>query len=230
MQPKAEPPDLDEREALRARVGDVDKVERAAAALIAGDIGPIAESLVEAGFGIPSIEIDPPERALDLAPLIALHRYWRARCGPDGAPPPASTIEFSELRQVSEHIGHLRTDGTGYDFVYSAYVPAVAHYTGRDWTGWSIGAVSLKFANAHGILYRAMHVACARTRTPIACWHDAPGWLGATSWRRLTVPFAGETGAVTEFLVANVPIAFRQSTQEDAAERLDRVGSRPSDD
>ncbi|MFM7344589.1 MAG: hypothetical protein ACKO1J_04360 [Tagaea sp.] len=226
MTMRGDPSDLEEREALRARVGDADKVERAAAALIAGDVGPIAEPLVEAGFAIPTIEIDPPEGALDLAPLIALHRYWRARCGPDGAPPPVSVIDLAELRELSEHIGHLRTDGTGYDFVYAAYVPAVARYTGRDWTGWSIGAVSLKFANAHGVLYRALQLACARTRKPIACWHDAPGWLGATSWRRLTVPFAGETGEITEFLAANVPIAFRRRTPEDAAEQLDRVGPR----
>lgn len=227
MTTRDDPQDQDEREALRARVGDADEVERAACALIAGDIGPIAEPLVEAGFGIPTIEIDPPEDALDLAPLVTLHRYWRARCGPGGALPPASAIDLAELRETSENIGHLRTDGTGHDFVYAAYVPAVAQYAGRDWTGWSIGAIALKFANAHGILYRALHVACARTRKPIACRHEAPGWLGATSWRRLAVPFADETGAVTDFLAANMPIAFRRRTPEDAAEQLNRVGSRP---
>jgi hypothetical protein len=230
MTSPADPTDVDEREVFRARVRDADEVERAACALIAGDVGPIAEPLVAAGFGIPTIDIDPPEHALDLAPLIALHRYWRARCGPDGAPPPAAAIDVAELRAASEHIGHLRDDGTGFDFVYSSYVPVVAHYTGRDWTGWSIGAIALKFANAHGVLYRALHVACARTRKPIACRHEAPGWLGATSWRRLAVPFAGETGAITEFLAANVPIAFRRRTPEDAAERLDSVGPRPGTD
>lgn len=230
MTMRGDPPDRDERDALRARVDDADKVERAACALIAGDIGPIAEPLVDAGFAIPTIEIDPPERALDLAPLIALHRYWRARCGPGGALPPASAIDLAELQEISKHIGHLRTDDTGCDFVYAAYVPAVAHYAGRDWTGWSIGAVSLKFANAHGILYRALHVACARLRKPVACWHDAPGWLGATSWRRLAVPFASETGAVTDFLAANVPIAFRRRTPEDAAEQRDRLESGPDGD
>jgi hypothetical protein len=230
MKTEADPTDLEERESLRARVADSEKVDRAARALIAGDVGPISESLVQAGFGIPSITIDPPESALDLAPMIALHRFWRARCGRGGTPPPASAIELAEFRDSSNYIGHLRAEGAGYDYVYRAYVPAVARQMGRDWTGWSIGAISLKIANAHGVLYRALQAACARARKPVASWHDAPGWVGATSWRRLTVPFVDGTGAVTEFLVATVPIAFRQPSTEDIAEKLSRIGPRPSDD
>jgi hypothetical protein len=230
MQTETDPTDREEREALRARVADSGKVDRAARALIAGDVGPVADTMVEAGFGIPSIAIDPPESALDLAPMIALHRYWRARCGRGGAPPPASAIDLGELSESSEYIGHLRTDGAGYDYVYRAYVPAVARHVGRDWTGWSIGAISLKIANAHGVLYRALQAACARARKPVASRHDAPGGIGATSWRRLTVPFVDGTGAVTEFLVATVPIAFRQPSPEDVAERLSRIGPRPTGD
>lgn len=184
MTTRDDPQDQDEREALRARVGDADEVERAACALIAGDIGPIAEPLVEAGFGIPTIEIDPPEDALDLAPLVTLHRYWRARCGPGGALPPASAIDLAELRETSENIGHLRTDGTGHDFVYAAYVPAVAQYAGRDWTGWSIGAIALKFANAHGILYRALHVACAHAKAD-----RLPARGAGLAWRDVLASF-----------------------------------------
>ena len=185
---------------------------------------------MEAGFGIPSIAIDPPENALDLTAMIALHRYWRARCGDDGAPPRASTIDLAELREVSDHIGHLRAEGTGYDYVYAAYVPAVARHVGRDWTGWSIGAIALQIANAHGVLYRALQAACAHARKPVASRHDAPGWVGATSWRRLTVPFVDPTGAVSEFLVATVPIAFRQRTAEEEAEFRRRVDPRPPED
>lgn len=218
-----------ERDAWRARVGDADKVERAARALIAGDIRPISDSMVEAGFGVPSVAIDPPEALLDLAPMIALHRYWRARCGPDGAPPPAAAIDLAELRESSDYIGHLRTDGAGYDYVYKAYVPAVARHVGQDWTGWSIGAISLKIANAHGVLYPALQAACARARKPIASWHDAPGWVGATSWRRLTVPFVDAAGEVAEFLVATVPVAFRRRSPEDEAELRRRTASRATD-
>lgn len=227
MTTRDDPSDLEEREALRARVGDADKVERAARALIAGDVGPVADSLVEAGFGVPSIVVDPPESALDHAPLIALHRYWRARCGPGGAPPHASAIDLAALGETADFVGHLRADGAGFDYVYKAYVPAVTRHIGRDWTGWSIGAVSLKIANAHGVLYRALQAACALSRKPVASWHDVPGWVGATSWRRLTVPFVDDTGAVAEFLAATVPVAYRRRSAEEEAELRRRAGSRP---
>lgn len=226
MLPLADPATVEEREAWRARVGDSDKVLRAARALIAGDMGPIAESLIEAGIGRPSIQVDPPESALDLAPLIGIHRFWRARCAADGAPPPASTIDPVELRASLGHVHRLQTDATGYDYVYRIYGSAVVAHAGQDWTGWSIGAMTLKTATGLGIFYRAVQAAGALARKPIASQHNSPPWLRATTWRRLCVPFLDETGAATHFLVATVPIAFRRRSAEEEAEMLRRIGPR----
>jgi hypothetical protein len=229
MFPAADPTTPAEREAWRARVTDDAAVERAARALVAGDMGPLADSLIGAGIGRPSIEIDRPESALDLAPLIVLHRFWAARRGPGGAPPPASSIDPVELRGALGHVHRLETDAAGYDYIYRHYGTAVTAHAGQDWTGWTIGAMTLKTETGLGIFYRALHAACALARAPVASQHNSPPWLTASSWRRLTVPFLDESGAPTHFLVATVPIAFRRRSAEEEAEMLRRVGPRAPD-
>jgi hypothetical protein len=224
MLPEADPLNIDERDAWYARVGDSEKVARAARALEGGDMGPIAESLIESGIGRPSIQLDPPESALDLAPLIALHRYWRERCGSGGAPPRATGIDAVELRAVLGHVHRLQTDATGYDYVYRIYGSNIVAHAGQNWTGWSIGAMTLKTATGLGIFYRALQAVCAMTRKPVASQHNSPPWLKATTWRRLTVPFLDEADTATHFLVATVPIAFRVRTSEEEAEMRRRIG------
>lgn len=227
MLPAADPSTFEEREAWRARVGDFDAVARAARALLAGDMGPIADSLNEAGIGRPTIRIDPPESDLDLPPLRALWTFWRARTGPDGAPPPASAIDPVELRDALGNLILLDSIGDGTDFLYRLYGTAVSAHAGTDWTGWTMGAMTLKTGGGLGIYYRALQTACALSGKPVASQHYSPPWLGATSWRRLTVPFLDETGACARFAVATVPVAFRRRTAEEQAEFLRRVGPRP---
>lgn len=229
MLPQGTPVTADEREAWRQRVGDADKVERAACALIKGDLGPIAESLIEAGIGRPSIQVDPPESELDLPPLIGLHRFWRARCAADGAPPHAATIDPVELRASLGHVHRLQTDETGFDYVYRIYGSAVMTHAGQDWTGWSVGSMTLKTATGLGVYFRALQAASALAKKPIASQHNSPPWLRATTWRRLCVPFLDDNGAATHFLVATVPIAFRRRSAEEEAEMLRRVGPRAPD-
>jgi hypothetical protein len=230
MFPAADPATQAEREAWRARVTDGAAVEHAARALLAGDLGPIADSLIEAGIGRPSIEIEPSESALDLPPLIALHRFWAARRGPGGAPPPASSIDPAELRGALGNVHRLETDATGNDYVYRVYGSAVTAHAGQDWTGWTIGAMTLKTETGLGIFYRALQAACALARAPVASQHNSPPWLTASSWRRLTVPFLDDSGAPTHFLVATVPIAFRRRSVEEEAEFLRRVSPRAPED
>ncbi|MFM7344587.1 MAG: hypothetical protein ACKO1J_04350 [Tagaea sp.] len=223
MRPSDDPGEREEREAWRARVGDFDKVAHAARALLAGDMGPIAESLSLSGIGRPTIRLDPLGASLDHAPLIALHAYWTARCGPGGAPPPARAIDDDYPSGLEGKLHRLETDATGFDYVFRVYAPAVAAHAGKDWTGWSLGALALKTAGGLGIFYRAMQAASALTRRPVESLHNSPVWISASTWRRFTVPFLDETGAATHFLVATVPIAFRRRTPEEEAEFARRL-------
>lgn len=221
--PPQEDTAAEEREAWRARVGDSDRVERAARALIAGDMGPIAESLNMSGIGRPTIQIDPPESELDHAPLIALRRYWAERRGPGGAPPPIRVVDEIPPPGMDGKLHRLATDTTGFDYVFHTYAAAVAVHAGKDWTGWTMGALALKTGGGLGIFYRSMQAACAMTRLPVASQHNAPIWISASTWRRYTVPFLDEAGAPTHFLVATVPIAFRRRTAEEEAEMRRRL-------
>lgn len=230
MLPVADPSTAAEREAWRARVGDFDKVARAARALIDGDMGPIADSLSEAGIGRPAIRIDPPAGDLDLPPLRALWEFWNARRGAGGAPPPAGSIDPVELRAALGNLILLDSTGDGTDFVYRLYGTAISAHAGTDWTGWTMGAMTLKTGGGLGVFYRALQMSCALSRKPVASQHNSPPWLGATSWRRLTVPFLDESGACARFAVATVPVAFRRRSAEEEAEFLRRVGPRPPGD
>jgi hypothetical protein len=223
MAPATDPLHDDEREAWRARVGDSDKVLHAAHALIAGDMGPVAESLIDSGIGRPTIRIDPPETELDHAPLIVLHRYWSERRGPDGAPPPARAIDEFHPPGLEGKLHRLETDATGCDYIFHTYAESVAVHAGKDWTGWSLGALALKTGGGLGIFYRSMQAACALTRRPVASQHNAPIWIPASTWRRFTVPFLDDAGAPTHFLVATVPIAFRRRTAEEEDEMRRRL-------
>lgn len=226
MLPLADPATPEERDAWRARVGDSEQVARAANALVAGDMGPIVDSLSEAGIGRPSIRIDPPESDLDLPPLRALWQFWNARRAPDGAPPPASAIDPMELRAALGNLILLETTGDGFDYLYRLYGTTISAHAGTDWTGWTMGAMTLKTGGGLGVYYRAIQTACALTRKPVASQHFSPPWLSASAWRRLSVPFLDPAGACTQFAVATVPVAFRRRSAEDDAEFLRRVGPR----
>jgi hypothetical protein len=230
MLPLADPAPPEERDAWRARVGQSDLVARAAEALVAGDMGPIAASLSEAGIGRPSIRIDPPDSDIDLPPLRALWTFWNARRASDGAPPPASVIDPTELRAALGNLVLLETTGDGLDYLYRLYGTTITAHAGTDWTGWTMGAMTLKTGGGLGIFYRALQTACAMTRKPAASQHNSPLWLSATSWRRLSVPFLDPAGNCTQFAVATVPIAFRRRSPEEEAEFLRRVGPRPPTD
>jgi hypothetical protein len=229
MFPFADPATAEEREAWRARAGDSDMVARAAHALLAGDMGPIVDSLRDAGIGRPSIEIDPSEASLDLPQLRALWRFWNARRGQDGAPPPASAIDPTELRAALGNLILLEATGDGFDYLYRLYGTTISTHAGTDWTGWTMGAMTLKTGGGLGIFYRAVQTACALSRKPVASQHNSPRWLRATSWRRLSVPFLDPSGNCTQFAVATVPVAFRSRSAEDEAEWLRRIGPRAPD-
>lgn len=229
MLPLAAPATPEERDAWRARVGDAEKVRRAAHALLDGDMDPIVDSLREAGIGRPSIEIDPPEASLDLPPLRALWHFWNARRGPDGAPPAATTIDAVELRGALGNLIWLETTADGLDYLYRLYGTNITTHAGTDWTGWTMGSMTLKTGGGLGVYYRALQTACALSRKPVASQHNSPPLLRATTWRRLTVPFVDEAGGCTQFLVATVPVAFRRQSAEEEAEFLRRVAPRPPD-
>lgn len=217
MLPDSDPLRWEERAVWRAHVADTDKVAEAARALIAGDPGPILESVRAAGYAAPSIEIDPPPETLDLPPLAALHAFWHARRGRDGAPPPADAIDATELRGALGYVHLLERVEDGYDFVYRVYGSIVSVHASNDWTGWTIGAMALKTETGLGLMFRAVQTACGLARAPIATLHHSPPWLAAKAWRRLTVPFLTGSGECARFLVATVPVGFRRPTLDDKA-------------
>ena len=214
-----------EREAWRKRVEGHAQARAAGEALLRGDQSIIDESFRIRNLPPPIIVVAPEAATLDQPEHAALLRFW---CDLPRAPgadlPSRAVLRPEDLRGMLGDLLLLEADETGTDFVYRVYGTKVAQHAGQDWTGWSVGAMGLKVGASLSLFYRGSYVAAALSRKPIYTAHEAPPWIGHAIWRRLIVPFAGDDGAATWFLVANIPTEPRRPDISRDAEMRRHLG------
>ncbi|MFY7781801.1 MAG: PAS domain-containing protein [Tagaea sp.] len=196
-----------ERDAFRRAVVS-DGIRPLAEQIVGGDYSTLAQRLPKDRERLPTIVLNPSQDFLVEPRHRSLLSYWRANSTSD-APMRRSALDPIALRDVMGYLLLLHADETGLDFEFRVYGTEIAQIAGRDWTGWTVGAMSLKTRSQLGDFYRAVYVACALSRQPIFTEHDSPPWLSAKSWRRLIVPLIDDAGAPSWFLVANQPYEIR---------------------
>jgi hypothetical protein len=215
----------DERAHFAAMVGGDTEIEAFARALLAGDRRRLDAKLAVAGLVSPVVRVDPPLDSLECPAHAGLMRYWMAVKGAAELPP-RSAIDPLAVRVPVGNLMLLETGASGWDYVYRVYGGTIATHAFKDWTGWSAGSMALKLGSPTGDFYRTSYAVCAITRRPVYTRHIAPPWLMASGWRRLIVPFAGDDGNASWFMVANLPEDIHELDDARLAERDRRIGPR----
>ena len=101
------------------------------------------------------------------------------------------------------HVLLLEPENAGADFRYRIYGSRIAKHYGRDMTGKRVSDFQPKASEQLLSQYRHL----LESRWGLYSEHDAPREVSnLVRWCRLALPFAGEDGAITRILVANVPV------------------------
>lgn len=181
------------------------------AELTDGRTESVAECFRARDLPSPMVRFDPAPGTLGDTTLEILHAYWmrlRETKDRDGQDLP-SHIDFDPLA-ISVTLPYVMLldviDG-GADFRYRVYGREIAERFGRDLTGKLLSETSVQphVAAFFVSVYRA---AIAR-REAILTEHAPPSAVSVTSWRRLILPFTTGDGAVSRFVVGNIPGSWR---------------------
>lgn len=203
--------------------GDHARIDAAARAVLAGEPGVFDAEFVGNGVPGPTIRIDPPADSIAHPTLRFLFDYWQG-LPRDGDLPGHSRIDPVEMRPALGYILLLDVLPSGDDFVYRLYGSGIAGVGGQDWTGWSVAAMGERTKSSYGRFYRAVYRASLLSRRPIYSEHFSPSYLSARAWQRIVLPLVDGAGAISRFLVGNVPVGQRALTVEERAELVRRVG------
>jgi hypothetical protein len=203
--------------------GDHERIDALARAILAGEKGLFDVEFAGGNVPGPTILLDPPPDAIAHPTLRFLFDYWRGLpCATDL--PGHARIDPVEMRPALGYILLLDVLPSGDDFVYRLYGSGIAGVGGQDWTGWSVAAMAEKTKSRYGNFYRAIYRGSLLSRRPIYSEHCSPRFLSARAWQRIVMPLVDGTGAISRFLVGNVPVGRRALTGEERAELVRRVG------
>jgi hypothetical protein len=184
---------------------DWQRVERWAAAIVAGDTAEVREAFAAAGARGPELRWDPPVESLSTPQHRFLLRYWNDLRGMR-ALPHRRGIDAIELRAALGYIHLLEPVEDGRDFRYRVFGTVVAAVSGFDLTGQR--ASSMK-ASAYIVEFALAVFRAARRRgEPVLTEHGPPAAIYTSTWHRLVLPFADDHGEVTRLLVGMVPMTF----------------------
>ncbi len=203
--------------------GDHARIDAFARAILAGETGMFDGDFAAAGVPGPTIRPDPGAGTLDHPTLRFLYDYWHGLPCPRDLPAQES-VDPVQMRPALGYILLLDVLPSGDDFVYRLYGSGIAGVAGQDWTGWSVAAMCEKTKLRFGSYYRAMYRASLLSRRPIYSEHFSPSFLSARSWQRIVLPLVDASGAVSRFLVGNVPVGLRALSAEERAELVRRAG------
>ena len=136
--------------------------------------------------------------------LRFLLRYWLDLAATPPMPP-ASAIDAVEMRAALGYIMLVDVVDGGRDFRYRLFGSTIAAVSGFDMTGKLVTShpaspYVVEFALA---VYRAV---LARGE-PLLTEHGPPNSVNTHAWHRLVLPLAGPDGALSRFIVGNLPIA-----------------------
>lgn len=150
---------------------------------------------------------NPDADALPNSELRFLLDWWRERAGRAGELPAAGLkLDPLALRPV---LGYLMTlDAVeGGDFRFRLYGSKIAQRAGFDMTGRLVSEIPSP-ADTVGF-FLATYRAVQAERVPLYTEHTPWSGISTTRWFRLILPFADGAGAITRFVVGNLPGAHR---------------------
>jgi hypothetical protein len=182
---------------------DAGRIAGWTAAIVAGMVDDIRTTFRAQGARGPDIVWQPSAERLAAPQLRFLRRYWtdlaRGR-----AMPRAGDIDAIEMRPALGYVVLLDVIAGGRDFHYRLFGSLIAAASGFDVTG---KRVSQHKASPHIVEFAlAGYGAALARKEPLLTEHGPPPGVDVFAWHRLILPLAGETGAVTRFLIGNVPM------------------------
>lgn len=183
---------------------DWPRIERWLAAIMADDGASLREDFAAAGASGPTIVWRPAVERPAAPQLRFLLRYWLDLAA--GRPLPlAREIDAMEMRPALGYIMLMEVVDGGRDFRYRLYGSTIAAVAGFDMTGKLVTShkASPYFVEFALAVYRAV---LARGE-PLLTEHGSPTSVNTHAWHRLVLPLAGADGAISRFLIGNLPIA-----------------------
>lgn len=157
----------------------------------------------------PLVELEPAEESLPSERLRFLLRYWRAL--PREAAedlPRADRVDPIDMKPALGYVMLLDVLDGGRDYRYRVYPTEVARAVGADHSGKRTSEIPF---SASALFYLATYRATIRRRRPLYTRNASPPHVAVYHWDRLVLPLAGAKGAVTRFLVGNLPGPYRPS-------------------
>lgn len=172
-------------------------------AIVSDRTEAIVATFLAAGADSPSFVWNPGHEALRTDQNHFLLDYWHAKRG-SARTPPVAAIDPTEMRPALGYLMLVEPIEDGHDFRYRLYGSLLATVSGADLTG---RCVSEHWASDYVVdfslaSYRAVYL---RGEPLYTLRHPARAEY-TRSWERLILPFADETGAITRFVVGNVPV------------------------
>lgn len=199
---------------MEARMDDRDnsKLDEAELDRVTDEIARGQDAIVRALFEArgappPLILPNPTEADLKESRLVELFRYWSGLPRVDGVPR-ADSVDPIEVAAALRIVMLLDVVDGGRDFRYLIYGQEVAERFGENMRGRLTSEMPIP-PNVTALFvggYRAV----IKTRTTLLTEHTAPPTVSVTKWRRLILPLADETGAVSRMLVGNQPGTWRK--------------------
>ncbi len=156
------------------------------------------------GTSVQRLEIrrDPAIEDLPAEQLRSVLRFWSELPKVEGIPNVVK-IAPEQVRSALGYLILLDIDDATEDFRYALYGSRIAAVSGFDMTGKSIWSIATTPPVRD--FFAGCYMAARRLRCPIYTVHEAPPFITVSYWHRLILPL-GTDGAVTRFLVCNLPI------------------------
>jgi hypothetical protein len=172
-------------------------------ALVAGDPEPIRAVFTGRGASGPEVTWNPLPQDLCHPQLRFLLEHWRDLA--DGRPMPlARQVDPLAMRPALGFVSLLDIVGDGEDFRYRVFGTIPTAVTGFDMTR---RLLSQHRASPYMVQYFiAVYRAMMQRREPVHTRHGAPATVMTSAWHRLALPLCDDSGAITRFLSANVPV------------------------
>lgn len=178
-----------------------------AAALVAGDHGPLDAVFAAAGLPPPQIVFDPSEAQVPTEALKFLLRHCHELPKVDGLPV-FQGIDVPSMRPVLGYLTLLDLVDGGRDFRYRVFGTRLADRLPFDLTG---KCVSENPDPTMARYFVALNQATVARRAPVFALHVPPANVEVEYWQRLVVPLADETGTVVRLLNGNVAGPWRKA-------------------
>jgi PAS domain len=178
-------------------------VEAWTEALVSEDLAAMQKSFKSHGAWGPKIAWNPQPENLPHEPMRFLLEHWHRLRGARPMPL-ARDIDALALRPALGFISLLDIVDGGADFRYRLFGTIPSAVSGFDMTR---RLLSQHRASAYMVEYfLATYRAVLRRAEPLCTEHRPPTTIMTNAWHRIALPLGDDSGSITRFLSANIPV------------------------